>query len=152
MSGYKCAMCADCQCYPRVFSTFPPRISSSHLRLIRRLQLRTPRSLCIVPLLSLHACLVPVRPLRRLVPRTLGLSPCLTSLGTIYDSAPWITGTVHMYLGLHAGPHIFSNHIMMSSHWQLMRLSPTQEGTPKLYKSTAVVDRTLITFQTGSLR
>jgi len=39
------------------------------------------------------------------------------------NSAPQITGTVHIYCGLHAGLHwhVFSNHIMMSS--QLMRLS-----------------------------
>jgi hypothetical protein len=37
------------------------------------------------------------------------------------NSAPRITGTVHIYRGLHAGLHVFSNRIMMSS--QSMRLS-----------------------------
>jgi len=61
------------------------------------------------------------------------------------NSASQITGTVHIYRGLHAGLHVFSNHIMMCS--QLMRLlramaagatprSTIREGTPKLYIST----------------
>jgi hypothetical protein len=33
------------------------------------------------------------------------------------NSAPQISGTVHIYRGLHAGLHVFSNHLMMSSQF-----------------------------------